>query len=76
MPRFGPVVRIGWKRSHPLAMREAIKALDEKGTLSLVNKTKIARYYTLGVSSPSNRVSMKTEMLSPSAHEHVDLDQT
>lgn len=50
MPRFGPVVRIGWKRTHPPAMREALKQLDEDGTLSLVNKTKIARYFTLQVS--------------------------
>lgn len=51
MPRFGPVVRIGWKRTHPPAMREAIRMMEEKGTLTLVNKTKVARYFTLNVSA-------------------------
>lgn len=50
MPRFGPVIRIGWKKTHPIAMREALRALDEKGTLTLVRKAASARYFTLSVS--------------------------
>lgn len=51
MPRFGPVIRVGWKKTHPAAMREALHALDEKGTLTLVRKTATARYFTLNVGS-------------------------
>jgi hypothetical protein len=49
MPRFGPVVRVGWKKTHPPAMRLALQALDDKGTLTLVRKSAIARYFTMNV---------------------------
>lgn len=51
MPRLGPVVRIGWKRTHPPQMKEALQVLDDKGTLTLVRKTTQGRYFTHNVST-------------------------
>ena len=49
IPRFGPILRIGWKRTHPPEMREALAILDEKGTITLVRKAAQARYFAHNV---------------------------
>lgn len=45
VPRFGPVLRIGWKKTHSPAMREALKHLEDEGVITMVRKHSSARYF-------------------------------
>lgn len=50
VPRFGPILRIGWKRTHSPTMRDVLKELEDKGTITLVRKIASAHYFSHNVS--------------------------
>lgn len=50
MPRFGPILRVGWRRTHPQAMKDTLSSMDDKGAITLVRKAAAARYFSLNVS--------------------------